>query len=470
MSDPVVVQGTSVSDPYGGSVQQTGEWTKGEKQEVKCRDPIFAFLFYGNVAAIAVVVGVYGPDAFTDALSGESDEFTGLIYAVLVAGAISVILSGLGFMVMMAIPALLIKVSLIFVVVLGGVIAVMSFLSGNWVGGIIGIIFFAIGICYAMAVWSRIPFATANLVTATTAIKGNCGVTIIAYIFVALAFGWSLMWTVAFAGVWNLTYECTTTGGVTECSNPSYGLLFVLFVSYFFTHQVLQNTVHVVVAGTVGTWWFAPEEAGCCSSAIIGSFIRATTTSFGSICFGSLIVAIIQALRQLANQARAEGDAGILACIAECILACIQGIVEYFNKWAYVYVGLYGYSYIEAGKNVFTLFQNRGWDAIIADDLVGNALFLVSMCVGLLTGALILIPESTTDWFDEFTGDSSAIAFTLGFIVGLVICSILLSTVASAVNAVIVLFAEAPAEFQQNYPDLSNQMREAWLGAFPGSL
>lgn len=61
------------------------------------------------------------------------------------------------------------------------------------------------------------------------------------------------------------------------------------------------------------------------------------TTSFGSICFGSLIVAIIQALRQLAHQARQNGDAGILACIAECILGCLESIAEYFNKWAFIY-------------------------------------------------------------------------------------------------------------------------------------
>lgn len=62
----------------------------------------------------------------------------------------------------------------------------------------------------------------------------------------------------------------------------------------------------------------------------------ALTTSFGSICFGSLLVAIIQALQALANAARNEGDAGILACIAECILSCLASLVEYFNKWAFV--------------------------------------------------------------------------------------------------------------------------------------
>ena len=53
---------------------------------------------------------------------------------------------------------------------------------------------------------------------------------------------------------------------------------------------------------------------------------RALTTSFGSICFGSLLVALIQALKQLAHEARQNGDSGILACIAECILGCLESI------------------------------------------------------------------------------------------------------------------------------------------------
>lgn len=86
----------------------------------------------------------------------------------------------------------------------------------------------------------------------------------------------------------------------------------------------------------VGTWWFAPEEANsCCSSAIRDSFVRATTYSFGSICFGSLIVAIIEATREMVRQSRESGD-GILVCLADCCLGCLESLVEYFNNWAYV--------------------------------------------------------------------------------------------------------------------------------------
>jgi uncharacterized membrane protein YphA (DoxX/SURF4 family) len=137
-------------------------------------------------------------------------------------------------------------------------------------------------------------------------------------------------------------------------------------------------------------------------------------------------------------------------------------------------VGLYGYGYMEAGKNVITLFKNRGWDAIIADDLIGNVLLMISLVVAGISGVVGLIVERSTDLFEAADGNVStntaSFAFLLAFIVGLVICSSLMSTIGSAVNTVIVLFAEAPAEFEQNYPHLSQQMRTAWLGAYPNEF
>lgn len=140
------------------------------------------------------------------------------------------------------------------------------------------------------------------------------------------------------------------------------------------------------------------------------------------------------------------------------------------NQRAYVYVGVYGFSYLEAGKSVFELFKNRGWEAIIADDLVGNALGLVSLIVGLFMGSISLIFVAATDWFEEAGGNDKAVAFFIGFVIGLAICSILLSTVASGVNTVIVLFADSPAELQRNYPEISQKMRSTWSSVYPGSI
>jgi hypothetical protein len=133
--------------------------------------------------------------------------------------------------------------------------------------------------------------------------------------------------------------------------------------------------------------------------------------------------------------------------------------------------GIYGYGYIEACKNVFTLFKDRGWEAIIADNLVGNTLGLLSLIVGGVMGGIAVLLNNYGGFFKGHpNGESQAAAFLLGFVVGLVICSVLMSTIASSVDTVIVLFAEAPNEFERNHPDLSRRMRETWRQTFPGCI
>ena len=59
---------------------------------------------------------------------------------------------------------------------------------------------------------------------------------------------------------------------------------------------------------------------------------------------------------------------------------------------------------------------------------------------------------------------------SVGFILGFALCATLFSVVSSAVNTVIVCYAEAPNEFQQNHPQLSEEMRAAWRQAWPNEF
>lgn len=59
---------------------------------------------------------------------------------------------------------------------------------------------------------------------------------------------------------------------------------------------------------------------------------------------------------------------------------------------------------------------------------------------------------------------------SIGFIIGVVLCATLFSIVSSAVNTVIVCYAEAPQEFQNNHPELSEKMRAAWRQAWPNEF
>jgi hypothetical protein len=420
MSQIPVVQGVAVSASPGYSqpptydqdaptygqeshyVADTGgdfNGVKGEEQPRKFNDAAFAFLFVAHLIVMFVVLSMGTASFAQNNGGGDGSDYSGVIWCTLMCGLVAVGLStvALGFMFKFAME--LVKTALIFSVVSSLVIGVMGLTSGNMLMTVLGFLSFAIGCCYAYFVWGRIPFAASNLRTALTAVQANMGLAVVAYFFMFVAFGWSIWWVVGLSSA---------------LVNVGQGIIFLFLVSYYWTHQVITNTVHVTTAGVIGTWWFVPDEASsCCSRALNDSFVRATTYSFGSICFGSLLVAIVQALRALHHMAHDNEDMGILVCIIDCILACIQGIIEYLNKWAYVYVGLYGYSYLDAGRNVVTLFQHKGWTTIITDDLADNVLTMVSLGIGLVSG-LVGFLMGTADQY-LFAGIGVENAGTAGF-------------------------------------------------------
>jgi len=438
-----------------GQPQQFQHQLQQQQQPAQYRDVIWAVAFIAHLGVMIFVISANIANA-GDGEDAAASGWSGLYTLVAISVIASIGLSSAAIVFMTRYPAEMVKMGLIFSAFVAFAIALGAIMSGNMFGALIGLAFFGFTLYYIKTVWSRIPFAAVNLKTALTAVKSNTGLVVVAYSLMALAFAWMGFWMVGMQS----SLE-TSTGAVT----------FLLLVSFYWTYQVLCNTIHVTTAGTVGTWWFVPREAnGCCSTALRDSFRRATTYSFGSICLGSLLVAVVQALRMMAHQARQNEDMQLLACVLEFILACIQDIVEYFNKWAYVYVGLYGFGYIEAGRNVIQLFQQKGWTVVITDNLTEWALFMMSVVVGAVTGIIGLLasvanPNLLADLGED--NASFAAAFFASFLVGVVFSSILMSVVQSAVNTVIVCFAESPAEFERNHPVLSSEMRSKWREALP---
>ena len=90
-------------------------------------------------------------------------------------------------------------------------------------------------------------------------------------------------------------------GGREEGAEARLGLgFFGLLLSLFWTSQVIKNVSHTTTAGVVAAWWFQTDRKHATKRA----FVRAITTSFGSICLGSLIVAFLQAVRAVCRMAR----------------------------------------------------------------------------------------------------------------------------------------------------------------------
>ena len=193
------------------------------------------------------------------------------------------------------------------------------------------------------------------------------------------------------------------------------------------------------------------------------SFCRAITFNFGTICFASLTVPLVQSIREMFDTVRDHGDC-FSACIADAILDCIESIVELFNQYALIYAAIHGTDFLTAGRTVMDIFKERGWKIIVTDMITDIILFMVAVGVALLVGILTVIIGQQLEMQQMGTLGG---AFGAGLLLGYSMCAVLFSVVSSAVNTVIVCYAEAPNEFEANHPVLSEYMRDAWNRAWP---
>ncbi|CAH0481436.1 unnamed protein product [Peronospora belbahrii] len=274
---------------------------------------------------------------------------------------------------------------------------------------------------------------------------------------------WVVIWAMALPGVANKIAKnnpsSTKYHNVFEdmrTSSPG-----VSYVAYFFPAPVIllgryrfSRTVLTLPSRAVATCNFNAESSGATGA----SLKRSMTSSFGSICFGSLIVAFLQALRamRLAENGPQEGSA--LACVAECILGCLQSIMEYFNRWAYVYVGIYGYR-IHTGwqRPYLSFFKQRGFDAIISDDLIDNVLgFAALELVRVMTHMRWRWRADCGDDRHFRVRNSTAFLAILGLVVGIGVAVTPLAVIHfSSVATIFVCFAGGdPAAFQYSHPEI----------------
>jgi len=363
--------------------------------------------------------------------------------------------------------------------------------------------FVGIVIYYICVAWRVIPFAAVNLSVALRGISENCGVYLVAFIFSITGFFWTISWFYILFGVMDSMDKAYETvhrqqGGTPNSDNaedqksdPIQGIVFLaLLVSLYWTSKILLNVVQVSVAGVMATWCFVKNDAeGCCSPGVYSSLFRSVTFSFGSICMGSLFEAIVtmirvllQSTRDQSNRNSCEGCGPIIFCLLECIAKCLEDILDYFNQWTWVYIGIYGYSYLESGRKVVELFKARGFTTFITNDLIYHVLRFTNVIVGILTGIVAILVQSQVDKSHttddnmsylygsiESSPPPAALSMGLGFFVGISISCVMMQVVKSAVNTLIVCFADDPHKFEENRPQVTTRIAEAWGKAFPHS-
>ena len=203
------------------------------------------------------------------------------------------------------------------------------------------------------SVWKRIPFAGVCLSIATAIIQQYTALIGLSFVAVFFAFIWYILWWFTIIGYVlsadefsNVVYFLLLISlywGANVCMNVSHTTTWYVYPIYivyctFLTDSTLPYSpahtekLHSILSplcnfsGVAATWYFSKEAVPNPSAK---AFKRTMTSSFGSVALGSLIVAILQAMRSMLKSQRR----GILVCIAICLLKCIERLMRYFNTY-----------------------------------------------------------------------------------------------------------------------------------------
>lgn len=235
----------------------------------QCQDAVWGVLFVAHLCAVCVMIAM----GLSSGNGLQTGSYNGIIFLTGVTGLSALALSTAALSFMMQNAEALVQMALIFSVCTSLAVAILGFMIGSILMGSLALISFAFGCCYAKIVWPRIPFAAANLNTALSAVRANLGLSLVSFFFTAIAFAWTILW---FLGIGDALAGSNTPvlfllvrmsvafdSSVSIRFSIAYEILLLLsqkFLSYYWVHQVLQNTMHVTTAGVSRI-----EINSCCS-------------------------------------------------------------------------------------------------------------------------------------------------------------------------------------------------------------
>nr|XP_044605361.1 choline transporter-like protein 5 isoform X4 [Equus asinus] len=131
------------------------------------------------------------------------------------------------------------------------------------------------------------------------------------------------------------------------------------------------------------------------------AFGRAIRYHTGSLAFGSLILATIQMVRlvlQYLDNRLKDAQSNIsrfLQCCLKCCFWCLEHVVKFLNRHAYVMIAIYGQNFCRSARDAFNLLMRNVLKVAVMDRVTEFVLtlgkILVAGCIGIL--AFLLFTE-----------------------------------------------------------------------------
>jgi hypothetical protein len=330
----------------------------------------------------------------------------------------------------------------------------LAVLAANPVAGLVLLLLAGIQLMVVFC-WSRfIPFTAALLSVASEVALKN-----LRSLWVGV-FGFFLQLTwLAVIGVGSARF----VSQLSEQNQEDYqGALFVgIMLPLLWGMMAYAYAMYVSYCGMYGRWCFGHYPS------VTASLTVAFTKSFGSVCFGALLVAVVRLLRIMVDSARRQGRdrngaQAVIACLVSCVLRLIEDIMEWFNTFAYVQVAVRGLTYTDSCRATAALARTNNFGAVrsqlVSTSVVGYGV-LLSAVVGVIAAFAACPVDFTGKHYHPSpdTQNTVAVWITCSIIMAFSVAGLFASLLDAGVTTIIVCWGESPTVIAAEHPGVHEE-------------
>lgn len=310
-----------------------------------------------------------------------------------------------------------------------------------------GALWFIFSICvslYACWVSNRIKYAGDLLLCSLNTAKRVPGTYLVSLWILLIGSVWLVFWS--FGVVCALSFRFAPL------------IILGLLASMAWTLETLRNVAYTTIARSTSRLYLNEAD---------GSAIRwerclhvAFTSSFGSICLGSLVVPSLHVLRVLARGLnRIHGDNEFMFSCADCFVGVMNAFGRYANNWAYVQVGVKNKAFVRASEDTWDLFKSKHLNVVIDTDLTSSFCVMSGIAGGML--CVIVSGGWTFATHKALTASISIVSFFIGYF----LVRITMAVPQGAVCTHYVCYAENPTSLEFLSSPVPERLKELWAEA-----
>ncbi|XP_076455047.1 choline transporter-like protein 2 isoform X2 [Babylonia areolata] len=168
--------------------------------------------------------------------------------------------------------------------------------------------------------------------------------------------------------------------------------IYNLFLAFWLLNFVIALGQITLAGAFASYYWAFDKSKDVPTFPVAASFYRSIRYHLGSLAFGSLLIAIVQLIRVFLEylDAKLKGSENpaakfFIKCL-KCCFWCLEKLLKFITKNAYIMIAIYGKNFCVSAKNAFSLILRNVVRVAVVDKVTDFVLFLSRLVIMGLVG------------------------------------------------------------------------------------